>query len=84
MEGIYGMSDKLRASAPQVVEQLGNMGIDTTMLTGDNEGPAMMVMKKVGLTSCKWSMKPNDKFEWIEMKQVPGFNIVFVIENLIE
>ncbi|XP_012554162.2 probable cadmium-transporting ATPase [Hydra vulgaris] len=79
LKGIYGLADKLRVSAPLVVEQLQKMGIEVTMLTGDNEGSAMMVMRNIGLKSCRFSMTPTNKFEWIEQKKNECHKVGFTV-----
>lgn len=39
------------------------------MLTGDTEGPALMIKRKIGLSNVVHSMKPEEKYEWVLQKQ---------------
>ncbi|XP_057294919.1 probable cadmium-transporting ATPase isoform X2 [Hydractinia symbiolongicarpus] len=67
---VLGLADKCRPSAPLTVYTLLSKDIECAMLTGDSQGPAEMIKKKVGLSTCKFNMKPNDKYDWITEKKI--------------
>ena len=48
--GFVGFLDPPKESAKQAIETLKKYGIDTVVLTGDSEGVAFNVCKKVGIT----------------------------------
>ena len=48
--GFVGFLDPPKESAKQAIETLKNYGVDTVVLTGDSEGVALNVCKKVGIT----------------------------------
>lgn len=48
--GFVGFLDPPKKSAKQAISTLKNYGIDTVVLTGDSEGVALNVCKKVGIT----------------------------------
>ncbi|WP_136687987.1 heavy metal translocating P-type ATPase [Halorhabdus amylolytica] len=48
--GTIAMRDELREAAPGVIDQLQDAGIETVMLTGDNERVAAAVAREAGFT----------------------------------
>ena len=48
--GFVGFLDPPKASAKKAIEALKNHGVETVILTGDSEGVALNVCKKVGIT----------------------------------
>ena len=67
---LLGLADKCRITAKPVVQMLQASGLECIMLTGDSDGPAHVIKQEVGLTECLSGMKPNEKFEWLQEKQV--------------
>ena len=59
--GVIAVSDKEKESAKDAVRILHGMGIDTVMLTGDNERTAKAVAKRVGVTEVVAGVLPADK-----------------------
>ena len=51
--GVIAVRDELRAAAPGVVAALRNAGIETVMLTGDNERTAAAVAGETGFTGLR-------------------------------
>ena len=48
--GFVGFLDPPKASAKEAINKLKDYGVDTVVLTGDSEGVALNVCKKVGIT----------------------------------
>ena len=65
---VYSALDKPREEAAEAVERLNKLGIQTLMLTGDNEGSARAVQRTVGLTQVWSGLLPEDKME--HLKQI--------------
>ena len=61
MLGCVTVADTLKAEAPEAVKQLGDMGILTVMLTGDNRRTAEAVARKVGIESVIAGVLPGEK-----------------------
>lgn len=61
MAGLLAFSDTLRPDAKQAVADLHRMGIDTVLLTGDNEQAAHAVAAEVGISQVHAALKPEDK-----------------------
>jgi len=59
--GLLAFGDEPRASARAAVEQLARLGIDTTMISGDNEGAARHVAQQLGLAHYEANVMPRDK-----------------------
>lgn len=67
--GLVAEGDGIKPDARKTVEALKNMGIEPVMLTGDNEGFARSVAKRVGITDYHASLLPEDKEKVIESYQ---------------
>lgn len=53
--------DQLRPEAPEAVRQLHSLGIDTAMLTGDNQRTAETLATEAGITTVHAELLPEDK-----------------------
>ena len=65
--GMYSVADTVRSEAREVVTTLLEDGLNVLMLTGDNDGAAKFVAKKVGIPeSCVQSQfLPDDKLHYV-------------------
>ena len=70
MKLILGLADKVRSSSKNAIVGLEKQHVGAVMLTGDHQGPATLISKQVGLKDFHFSMKPNEKYEWLLKKQV--------------
>ena len=59
--GIIAVADTVKASSPRAIRELGAMGIESVMLTGDNERTAAAIQQQAGLTRVVADMLPGDK-----------------------
>jgi len=64
--GAIALRDELRETAPSVIAQLQDTGIETVMLTGDNERTARAVAEEVGIDDYRAELFPEDKQTVIE------------------
>lgn len=64
--GYIVIQDEIKDEAKEVLDYLHNSGIKTVMLTGDNEEVAKDVATRLGLSSYKSSLLPQDKVEEFE------------------
>ncbi|MBD5390474.1 cadmium-translocating P-type ATPase [bacterium] len=60
------ISDEIKEEAPVVIKELNEMKNKTIMLTGDNEAIAKDVAQKLGVTSYKASLLPQNKVQELE------------------
>ena len=62
---IYELSDKIKEGAKDIIERLSKKGIQTIMLTGDNEMSAKKVASAIELEQFYFEQTPEDKSEFI-------------------
>jgi len=60
------VADEMRESSKEVIRKLNNMGIETVMLTGDNQRTAAAIGKQVGVSDIKADLLPEDKLNFIK------------------
>jgi len=71
--GALAISDQVRPEASGVVSALKKMGIESVMLTGDNQHSAAYIAQAVGITAVHASLLPEDKVSKVkELKDVYG------------
>jgi len=66
------VSDKIRKSSGETVIQLGKMGIEVYLVTGDNQKTAEAVAGKCGISGFKAGMMPSEKASFIKELQEKG------------
>ncbi len=59
--GWIRLSDRPRPESARVVRELGDLGIETVMLTGDNDQAAAATARELGITDYKAALLPADK-----------------------
>lgn len=70
--GVLGVADPIKASTPEALDHLRKMGLRLVMLTGDHEGTAKTVAKKLGLDEVYANVLPSEKNEIIKKLQNEG------------
>lgn len=65
--GALAIADKVRDEAKETIKRLGDLGVETVMLTGDNQHTASYVAKNLGITEVFGSLLPDEKVKRIEM-----------------
>lgn len=64
--GALAISDKIRDESAQAVNELSELGVESAILTGDNEYTAEFVAKNVGIKKVYASLLPDEKVNMIE------------------
>ncbi|MBR0271480.1 MAG: heavy metal translocating P-type ATPase [Methanobrevibacter sp.] len=72
IRGILSLSDKVKPNSKRTIEELHKMGIETYMLTGDNESTALSVAKDVGIDNVKAGILPENKLDIVQNIQANG------------
>ena len=80
--GILTLMDKLKPSSKKAINALHEMGIETYMLTGDNEKTAESVAKSVGIDNVMANVLPNDKLDKVKELQNAGKRVLFVGDGI--
>jgi Cu+-exporting ATPase len=70
--GIITVSDPIKASTPEAIAQLHQLGLKIIMLTGDNERTANAVAKTLGLDQVEAGVEPQHKHERIQQLRQQG------------
>lgn len=65
-KGLVMIEDSLRPEAKEAVAKLRELGLESTMLTGDNQKTAAAIAKQAGLDGFHASLMPQDKLSFIE------------------
>ncbi|MCM3169545.1 MULTISPECIES: heavy metal translocating P-type ATPase [Peribacillus] len=63
---LIAVADEMRESSKEVISKLNRMGIETVMLTGDNQRTAAAIGKQVGVSDIKADLLPEDKLNFIK------------------
>jgi Cd2+/Zn2+-exporting ATPase len=81
--GLLAVSDQLRPVAVSTVQDLHDLGIETTaILSGDHEGAARSVADSLGIDFVHANLKPHEKVEVIKSHQAQGLSTMFVGDGI--
>jgi Cu2+-exporting ATPase len=82
MLAVLSVTDKIRETTGNAVQQLGKLGIDIWLVTGDNDKTAEAVAKKAGIPNYKAEMMPSEKAEFITSLQKHGKTVGMVGDGI--
>lgn len=80
--GFVVISDKIKASSKEAIEELHELGIQVFMLTGDNEDTARSVSETLNLDGFKAQMLPQDKLKEVERLQMEGKKVAMAGDGI--
>ncbi|HEY7801945.1 MAG TPA: heavy metal translocating P-type ATPase, partial [Dehalococcoidia bacterium] len=75
VEGVIGIADEVKSSAPRAVSALHDLGLRVIMLTGDNEQAAARVAAAAGIDEWQASARPEDKLALVRRLQSEGLSV---------
>jgi Cu+-exporting ATPase len=67
--GIIAVADMLKEDSKDAIKELGSMGFETVMITGDNKRTAAAIAQKVGIERVLAEVMPGDKVQEIKRLQ---------------
>ena len=70
--GVMAVADPIKATAPDAVRMLKEMGVRVVMLTGDNRATAEAVGRKLGIAEIEAEVLPQDKGKVVERLRKEG------------
>lgn len=78
----FAITDEAKPSSASAVARLRNLGVETVMLTGDNETSAWKVAGKVGVKRVEAGTLPGDKAIFIKKLQTQGHCVAMVGDGI--
>lgn len=79
---VIAISDPLKPTSRQAVEQLTRQGIEVHMLTGDSEKTAAFIAAQAGIKHYHAALMPDDKAKFIEKFQQEGKTVAMVGDGI--
>lgn len=80
--GLLTVSDPIKASTPEAIEQLHRLGLKVIMLTGDNERTANTVAQKLGLDQVEAGVEPQHKYERVQQLRQQGDTVAMAGDGI--
>ncbi|MBM1104672.1 copper-translocating P-type ATPase [Aurantibacter crassamenti] len=80
--GFVTITDKIKVTSRQAIEQLQENGIKVIMLTGDNHNTAKAVANDLNLSDFKAEMLPQDKMNEVARLQNEGFVVAMAGDGI--
>ncbi len=70
--GVLSVSDEIKKTAKNAIEEFKKLGIETAMITGDHGQIAEIVAKEVGITRIFANVLPSEKADYVKKMQKEG------------
>jgi heavy metal translocating P-type ATPase len=80
--GVVAVADTIRDGAVAAVRRLQEMGIDTVMVTGDNQRTAAHIAGQVAIDEVHAEVLPGEKSDLVARLQSEGRTVVFVGDGI--
>ncbi len=71
-------SDEIRDEAPRLIGQLRELGLEISILSGDQRGPVLAVADALQIKSARWQLSPADKLRAVHQDQAQGERVAMV------
>ncbi|MCB2182954.1 MAG: heavy metal translocating P-type ATPase [Desulfobulbaceae bacterium] len=79
---LYAIADQIKKESAETVRQLGRMGIDVVMLTGDHQTTARAIAEQAGISTVIAQVLPENKALEIEKIQKKGRVVAMVGDGI--
>ena len=80
--GVLAFGDTVKASARQAIAQLQGLGIETVLVTGDNQGSADAVARALGIDQVRADVLPEGKAEIVAQLKSSGRQVAMVGDGI--
>jgi copper-transporting P-type ATPase V len=78
VRGVLAVADTLKDGAAETVRSLHDLGLQVTMITGDNARTAQAIADSAGIDGVRAEVLPQDKQSEIERLQAEGYRVAMV------
>jgi heavy metal translocating P-type ATPase len=82
VRGLIAVADTVRDEAARAVARLEALGIETAMVTGDNQRTATKIAEQLGIDQVHAEVLPGEKAEVVARLQAEGATVVFVGDGI--
>jgi Cu+-exporting ATPase len=82
LAGCLEVADPIKASTPEAVRALQNLGVRIVMLTGDNEHTAREVAKQLGIAEFEAGVTPQQKHDYVVAQRAVGRRVAMVGDGI--
>ncbi|KQV37804.1 heavy metal translocating P-type ATPase [Massilia sp. Root335] len=82
VEGVLAFGDRLKPTSQAAIARLRALGVDSMMLSGDNEGSARAVAQALGLTRWVAHVQPQDKADVVRGLMREGHKVGMVGDGI--
>ena len=80
--GMFAITDRLKPTSVQAMEELHKQGVEVWMLTGDQPEVARVVAEQVGIGHYRAGMLPQEKATFIKELQTKGKKVAMVGDGI--
>ncbi len=80
--GLFGLADSIKEGSAEAVSELGGMGIEVVMLTGDNERTASLIAARLGIGRFFAGVLPEGKVEVVRRLKGEGKTVAMVGDGI--
>lgn len=79
---MFIIADEIRETSRKAVSELHTMGIETFLLTGDNQVTAEFIAKQAGISNITANVLPTEKTAFIEQLQLKGLTVAMTGDGI--
>ena len=80
--GIFAVADVLKPTSRAAVDALQSLGVEVTLLTGDNQATAKSIAAELGIKDVVAEVLPQDKERVVREKQAQGRKVAMVGDGI--
>lgn len=80
--GVIAVSDPIKQTSPQAIQQLHQLGLEVWLLSGDNAQTAKAIAQQVGIQHVLSNVLPEDKAYHIHALQTSGKKVMMVGDGI--
>ncbi len=78
IKGLIALADKIKSDSKFTIDKLKDLNVRSYMVTGDNNGAANFIAKKLGITEIYSEKLPEDKAKIVEEKSSKNIKLAVV------